>query len=133
MSLYLETNLHCDLGSTSAEERFLAAVPIELRRDVWTLLTTPRRGGRGLRAWLSLLEVDHPVLPSELPSELIEVYLHDHEAEPLHDCESCGLAVPVRCGRRLGREPVAERVYFPTCPSCGGRTGRYAFWSRSAT
>jgi len=117
---------------TSAEARFIAAVPTGLRSDVWTLLTNPQRGGRGLRAWLSLLEADHPPLPCELPQELVEVYLRDHEAEPLHDCEDCGLPVPVRCGRRLGREPVAEREYFPACPSCGGRTGRYAFWSRAA-
>jgi hypothetical protein len=84
-----------------------------------------------LRAWLSLLEVDHPPLPVELPRELLEVFLRDHEAEPLHDCEECGLPVPVRCGRRVGHEPVAEWEYFPACPNCGGRTGRYAFWSRA--
>ncbi len=118
--------------STSAEAKFIAAVPPALQPDIWTLLTSPRCGGRGLRAWLALLEVDHPPLPRELPQELVEVYLRDQEAEPLHDCERCGLPVPVRCGRRVGREPVAEWEYFPACPSCGGRTGRHAFWSRAA-
>jgi hypothetical protein len=117
-----------DFDTTAA--RFLTAVPNRLRLDVWSLMTSPRRGGRGLRAWLALLEVDHPPLPGELPQELVEVYLRDQEAEPLHDCEECGLPVPVRCGRRIGREPVAEQEYFPSCPSCGGRTGRHAFWSR---
>jgi hypothetical protein len=114
----------------SAEGALLAAVPPGLRPLVASLLTTPRRGGRGLRAWLSLLAADSRPLPDELPRELVEVYLTDDDAEPLHDCEACGLAVPVRCGRRVGHEPVAEHVYFPACPQCGGRTGRYAFWSR---
>ncbi len=116
----------------SPEARLLTAIPPALRPLAESVLTSPRLGGRGLRAWLALLEVDHPPLPDELPPELVEVYLRDDEAEPLFDCERCGLPVPVRCGRRLGREPVAERVYFPTCPSCGGRTGRHAFWSRTA-
>lgn len=117
-------------GVLSVECRFLAAMPNGLRPDVESLLANPRQGGRGLRAWLSLLTVDHPPLPAQLPSNLVEVYLTDDEAEPLHDCETCGLAVPVRCGRRASREPVAEREYFPACPQCGGRTGRFAFWSR---
>lgn len=121
-----------EFDAASAEGQFLAAVPVVLRSRVFALLTTPRRGGRGLRAWVSLLEVDHPPFAGELPPELVEVYLQDDEAEPLHDCEKCGLPVPVRCGRRVGREAVAEREYFPACPCCGGRTGRYAFWSRPA-
>lgn len=132
MKLHAETNTAFDSDPTSAERRLMAAVPRTLRREIRALLTSPRRGGRGLRAWLALLEVDHPPLPDELPRELVEVYLRDGEAEPLHDCEECGLPVPVRCGRRVGREPVAEREYFPACPCCGGRTGKYAFWSRSA-
>ena len=122
----------CDTDTKSAEWRLMAAVPVAQRRAARTMLTTPRRGGRGLRTWLALLEVDHPPLPDELPQDLIEVYLMDDEAEPYHDCEDCGLPVPVRCGRRVGREPIIEREYFPDCPCCGGRTGRYAFWSRSA-
>src|SRR5207245_1466205 len=39
-------------------EVLLAAVPARLRPHVRTLLGSPRLGGRGLRAWLSLLEVD---------------------------------------------------------------------------
>lgn len=119
-----------DLYAGSPEGRFLAAIPSGLRTDVWSLLSDPRRGGRGLRAWLGLLEAGPAALPRDLPWELVEVYLLDHDAEPLHDCEECGVAIPVRCSRRVGHEPVAERRYFPACPCCGGRTGRFAFWSR---
>ena len=120
------------LPDTDAPEGvLLAAVPPTLRARVQVLLTSPRKGGRGLRAWLTLLEAGGRELPPVLPRQLIEVYLTDDEAEPLHDCESCGLWVPVRCGRRVGLEPVAERVYFPTCPHCGGKTGRFAYWSRT--
>ncbi|MFO0957399.1 MAG: hypothetical protein U0800_08015 [Isosphaeraceae bacterium] len=108
----------------------MGAVPARLRGDVWDLLSSPHRGGRGLRSWLALMELGGPPLPGELPQELVQVYLRDQEAEPLHDYEACGLPVPVRCGRRIGREPVAEREYFPACPCCGGRTGRHAYWSR---
>lgn len=133
MKLHAPVTAVRDPDTTSAEVRLLAAVPVGQRRAIRIMLTSPRLGGRGLRAWLALLEVDHPPLPDELPRELVEVYLSDHEAEPLHDCGNCGLPVPVRCARRMGREPVAEREYFPACPCCGGRTGRYAFWSRPAS
>jgi hypothetical protein len=108
----------------------LSAVPPGRRSPTLALLTDPRRGGRGLRKWLTLLDTDDHPPPTALPGELIDVYLTDEEAEPLHDCERCGLAVPVRAGRRCGHEAVVEHVYFPTCPCCGGRTGRHAYWSR---
>ena len=121
-----------DLNADSPEGRFLEAVPAGLRTNVWLLLSDPRCGGRGLRAWLGLLEAYSATIPREVPWQLVEVYLLDPDAEPLHDCEECGMAVPVRCSRRVGHEPVAERRYFPTCPCCGGRTGRFAFWSRDS-
>jgi hypothetical protein len=114
-------------------ERLLAAVPDGLRARVEAVLADPRRGGRGLRAWLGLMEAEHRPLPAALPAELIEVYLRDGEAEPLYDCENCGLPVPVQTGWRAGHEPTADRVYFPVCPACGGRTGPYAFWTRTAS
>jgi hypothetical protein len=110
--------------------QLLAAVPAARRPLVRTLLTDPRCGGRGLRAWLARMEIDDRPVPAHLPGEVVEVYLRDDDAEPLHDCEKCGLAVPVRAGRRCGHEAAVEREYFPTCPHCGGRTGRYAYWSR---
>jgi hypothetical protein len=115
-----------------AQRMLLQATPASMRTHVNDLLSDPRRGGRGLRAWLSIIEVERPALPESLPESLVEIYLSDDEAEPLHDCENCGLAVPVHCGRHAGHEPVAEREYFPVCPSCGGRTGRHAYWSRQA-
>ncbi len=111
--------------------QFLAAVPQRLRGEVRELLSDPRLGGRGLRALLALLDADSRPLPP-LPAELVEVYLSDDEAEPLHDCERCGLPVPVHAGRRCGHEASVDREYFPACPHCGGRTGGFAFWSGCA-
>src|SRR5215207_7788138 len=91
-----------DPESITVQQEFLAAIPQSLRPNVRTLLYSPRCGGRGLRAWLSHIEAGRNPPLGEYPPELIEVYLSDDDAEPLHDCEICGLAVPVRCGRRLG-------------------------------
>ena len=127
----MKINSAADQDLTAAVDRLLAAVPARQRPLVRTLLTNPRHGGRGLRAWLGLMAADDRPLPPALPQELVEVYLRDDEAEPLHDCERCGLVVPVRAGWRSGHEPSCDRVYFPACPHCGGRTGPHAFWSRT--
>jgi len=116
-------------GFPYVANRLLSAVPLRVRGEVERLLLNPRRGGRGLRQWLSLLEADWRPLPRQLPLELVEVYLKDDDAEPVHDCERCGLLVPVRVARRVGHEPTVERAYFPVCPNCGGKTGRFAYWS----
>jgi len=110
-------------------DRFLSTVPMRIRGDVERLLLNPCEGGRGLRQWLALLEIEPRPLPRQLPVDLLEVYLNDDDAEPWHDCESCGFVVPVRVSRRVGHEPSVERVYYRECPNCGGRTGRFAFWS----
>jgi hypothetical protein len=115
----------------SATQELLAAVPERLRSSVSSVLANPRLGGRGLRAWLALLAAEERELPESLTDELIEVYLREDDAEPLHDCERCGLAVPVRASRRCGHEAVVERTFFSKCPHCGGATGRFAYWSRS--
>ena len=60
----------------------MAAVPAGLRAQVEAVLADPRRGGRGLRAWLALMEAEHRPLPAALPAELVEVYLRDGEALP---------------------------------------------------
>lgn len=116
---------------TDTTSCLLAALPTDRQPLARRMIADPRCGGHGLRAWLAMLDTDHRPLPSALPPALVEVYLQDDDAEPLHDCERCGLAVPVRAARRHGHEAVVEREYFPTCPCCGGRTGRYAFWSRT--
>ena len=111
-----------------AEDEFLAAIGPDQRPRVRALLENPRRGGRGLRSWFALVESGLRGAAA-VPAEVVEVYLTDDEAEPLYDCERCGLPVPVRAGRRCGHEPTPERVYFASCPRCGGKTGRHAFWS----
>jgi hypothetical protein len=122
-----DTVMENDTGAVM--DALLAAVPLGYRARVRARLTDPRAGGRGLRAMLALLDTDPRALPDALPTELVEVYLRDDEAEPLHDCERCGLPVPVHAGRRCGHEASVDREYFPACPHCGGRTGRFAFWS----
>ncbi len=112
-----------------ALERLLLAVAPARRPLARKLITDPWCGGHGLRAWLAMLDAGYNPSPSRVPSEVVEVYLKDDDAEPLHDCEKCGLAVPVRVARRHGHEAAIEREYFPTCPCCGGRTGRHAYWS----
>src|SRR5687767_13437362 len=81
-----------------ATNQLLSAIPAGQRGRARTLLTDPRCGGRGLRALVALLDTDPRALPDALPAELVEVYLRDDEAEPLHDCERCGLPVPVHAG-----------------------------------
>jgi hypothetical protein len=116
-------------GRPNVADRFLSVVPKRVRDDVERMLSCPSRGGRGLRQWLSFLEVEPRPLPRQLPLDLVEIYLSDADAEPMHDCERCGFLVPVRVARRTGHEATVEHVYYPKCPNCGGRTGRFAFWS----
>jgi hypothetical protein len=108
-------------------DQFLAAVDIRQRPVVAALLRQPYCGGQGLRLWLQALRAGTAVLPESIPPELIQVYVNDPEAVPLHDCARCGLAIPVRPDRQRGEDSPAEQVYFATCPHCGGRTGRYAY------
>lgn len=117
-----------DPGWSEARDRFLAAMDLGQRLAVEGLLRQPRCGGLGLRLWLRILVTQGRPLPPALPVELVQVYLDDSEAVPLHDCANCGIAIPVRPGWQ-GYEGEPQRVYFPTCPSCGGRTGLYAYWS----
>lgn len=111
-----------------ARDRFLAAVTLRQRPAVADLLRHPHHGGLGLRMWLRALATQGRTLPPSLPPELVQVYLDDPEAVPLHDCACCGLPVPVRPGWG-SYEGEPARVYFPNCPACGGPTGLYAYWS----
>lgn len=110
-------------------QQLLAAVSDELRPTVEALLHRLHGGGSGLREWVSAIAWRGAVCPTQVPVGLIEIYLTDPEAAPLYDCESCGLAIPVRPSRfDIEQEP--EIVYFVHCPACGGRTGPYFYWSR---
>ena len=111
-------------------ERFLQAVSPAQRPAVERLFQGLHTGGAGLREWISAILRSRAVLPSRIPEEIVDVYLADPEAIPLHDCEGCGLATPVRPNRLRGQDAEPEVVYFPTCPLCGGRTGWYFYCSR---
>jgi hypothetical protein len=80
--------------------------------------------------WVSAIAWRGAVLPTQVPEEIIDVYLSDSEAVPLHDCGSCGLAIPVRPSRLYGLDGDPERVYFSLCPACGSRTGPHMYFTR---
>lgn len=110
--------------------RFLAAVPYEQREAVEPLLQQPHYGSEGLRSWIDAIANQGAVLPEHIPAAVIDVYLEDAEAMPLYECEECGLAVPVRPNRLLGPDAEPEKIFFPECPICGGRTGYYLYRTR---
>jgi hypothetical protein len=121
-----------DVRWTDACQRFTAAVPQCIRGSVERALHGLHGGGSGLRAWVSSVAWRGGKLPQEIPQQLVQVYLDDPEAAPLYDCESCGVAIPVRPNRIEGVEAEPELTYFTTCPCCGGRTGLYLYVSRQA-
>jgi hypothetical protein len=110
--------------------RFLNAISPPKRKKVGDLLHRMHNGGSGLRDWVSAIAWRGAVLPAQVPEEIIDVYLSDSEAIPLHDCGSCGLAIPVRPSRLDGLEGDPERVYFAFCPACGSRTGPHMYFTR---
>ncbi len=107
---------------------FLKAVHYLQRPAVEGLLQRPRHGGKGLRMWLQNLEMRGDFFPEELPPALVQIYLDDSEVLPLHDCESCGLLIPVHPSIDFEAEP--RKTFFPKCPHCGNRTGRHAHGAR---
>lgn len=113
--------------------RLLEAVDPAQRPAVQEHLHGLHTTSPGLRNWVMALCWRGAVLPGHVPPELIDVYLTDAEAVPLHDCEDCGLAVPVRPSRVAGMEEEPELVYFPFCPLCGGRTGWYFHCTRQTS
>lgn len=113
--------------------RLLNAIPDDQRTAVVRLVESRDGGGSGLREWIAALAYRRAILPERIPAAVLDVYMHDPEAVPLHDCEQCGMAVPVRPNRLHGMESEPEQEYFPVCPVCGGRTGPYYFWSHVAT
>src|SRR4051812_27159456 len=96
----------------SACELFLRAVPPADRAQVEALIHGMHNGGAGLREWISAIAWRGSIIPAQIPQVIIDVYLHDSEAAPLHDCEACGLAIPVRPNRLYGPEGDPERIYF---------------------
>jgi hypothetical protein len=93
----------------------------------------------GLVAWLYWLEHGRGFLPARLPVELIDVYLRDDRAQPDHDCEDCGLRIPIRPSviddrsfvHCVFRGVAEEEVrYLPRCPHCGGATAQGAYWAK---
>jgi hypothetical protein len=121
-------------GSTAhwvnVSSQFLGSITPRQRTNVADLLHSVHNGGSGLRDWVSAIAWRGAVLPTQVPEKVIDVYLSDSEAVPLHDCETCGLAIPVRPSRLYGMDGEPERVYFPLCPACGSRTGPYMYFTR---
>src|SRR5262249_41621793 len=93
----------------------------------------------GLATWVSHLEDGRGFLPDRLPAELIDVYFRDDRAQPDHDCEDCGLEIPIRPSVVDDRSVVhcvfrgvaEEKIcYFLRCPHCGGATAQGAYWKK---
>lgn len=110
-------------------QRFLAAV-VDEQQDAVEPLLQLHYGNTGLRSWIDAIVGQGALLPTKIPPAVIDVYLQDPEAWPLYECEECGLAVPVRPNRVLGPDAEPEKVYFPECPACGGKTGYYLYRTR---
>jgi hypothetical protein len=120
----------CSINSwESTSAKFLDAIPTHQRERVQRVLETVNAGGSGLRDWVSSIAYRKAAMPKSIPAEVIDIYLKDSEAVPLHDCEHCGFAVPVRPNRLHGMETDPEIQYFPNCPICDGKTGPYYYWS----
>jgi len=114
-----------------ARERFLAAVADDQRAAVDQRLNDLGARGAGLRTWLTAIAWRGGVLPQRLPRELMQIYLDDAEARPRHECEACGLLIPVQPARRRGAEVIPLRIYFSNCPVCDAGTGWYVFRSKA--
>jgi len=108
-------------------ERFLQSICPEQRGIVERILNDPYNGGWGLRLWVSSIIWGSALMPTRVPAEVIDIYLRDPDVIPLHDCCSCGMAVPVRPNRMYGHEAEPEHIYFPNCPVCSAPTGWYLF------
>lgn len=117
---------------TTARTRFLERIDGGQRERVSLLLQQPKQGGRGLRLWVHRVETEECPLPETLPASLVQVYLDRPDAIPLHDCEECGIAIPVETNWH-GDEEEPQQLFFTACPCCGGRTGLHAYWSRKTS
>jgi hypothetical protein len=114
---------------SNSVERFLAAVSPSLRDRTSAAISSVNNGGVGLRNWVTAIAWRNSYLPERIPNELIEVYLVDSDALPQHECETCGVAIPVRV-QRYSQDLDGRNAYFAACPICGGRTGWYLHHSK---
>jgi hypothetical protein len=113
------------LEARSAEtDAFLGRIPAELRAEVVAAFDDPDRA-EGLDEWVLRQVADRAELPGLFPLALVRVMLDDPEASLLHECERCGLGVPIRAGCAQPFKPAV--TLFPACPACGGRTGYDAY------
>jgi hypothetical protein len=103
---------------------FLEHIPEELVAEVAAALADPD-GDEHLASWVLWPVAQGAELPATVPTALVRVMLDHPEASLLHECERCGLKVPIRPGLQQPFKPAV--VLFPTCPACGGRTGYYAY------
>jgi len=129
--LAVDNHFLCEEGIESywdaARNRLLESVEEEQLDQVKVALCTPHVGGRGLRLWLQMIAIKNKHLPKSLPWKLMQVYLDEPDALPLHECSGCGVAIPVRLVCPVVDEERIE-TFFPACPCCGSRTGLYATW-----
>ena len=102
--------------------RFLVLLPESLRDQVANAIVEPDSRGRELRMWLRRLAAEQVWPRHALPDSLIQVYLDDPDAMPLHNCSVCDIAIPIRPDFRE-LDDVPQKIYFPECPCCGGPTG----------
>ena len=68
--------------------------------------------------------------PLELPGEVASVYLQNPDARPAHECADCGYDLPFEWAHPRAEPPRAAKVYFESCPLCGGNVGPYAFYCK---
>jgi hypothetical protein len=118
-------------GETPAAD-FLAGQPDVVRLRAWHMASPWHRGGRNQPTQLRdftlhiLYTLDLPLNREDsdrmaeraaMPPEVLQVFLDDPESVPFHDCEQCGVFLPVKPWQQGGPGAV---TYFTACPVCGG-------------
>jgi hypothetical protein len=126
-------------GDVPPDDFGLADAPAVVRLRAWHLAGANQRGGRPQPSQLSkitLLVLHALDLPfgredrerlaerATMPPEVLQVFLDDPEATPTHDCVACGVFLPVTPGALA---IASAKVYYATCPLCGGRVGADLF------
>jgi hypothetical protein len=118
-----ETQAEIAAARAQMDEAFLSLVDAGQRPALAVVLDTHQ----GLQSWLLLLVSGQAAWPHAIPPALAQAYLAEPEASPLHDCEDCGLDIPIVACRDYGGKVEPARTLFASCPACGGRVGYYAF------
>lgn len=115
-------------------EQFVKRISPAHRTAVRRILhDRPCANGSGLRSWIEAVAFRCSPLPARIPTPLVRTYLIDPEAAPLHECEQCGVAIPVRPNRSADPEDEPELVYFNQCPVCHSRTGPFLYRGSRST